>query len=147
MVVQSGQRWYTCRGPEQPNGTWDFATHRRPLEVHLNPTGSSAIAHSGMLDQISLDRWTAVDPGVATVRRRVVVHGQPGPWYITKAVDGLAFIHAWDGRDLHLGDKVTVQTEQLDPTGHRIGSQAEITTAVKATAPDDNTPTLEFPLR
>jgi hypothetical protein len=147
LVVRSGQRWYTCLGPEKPNSIWDFSTHRRPLEVHLNPTGFGGIAHSGTLDQIFLDSWTAVDPGVATVRRRIIIHGQPGPWYTTKAVDGLAFIHAWDGRDLHLGDKIAVQTEQLDPTGHRIGPLAETTTAVKPTAPDDDTPTLEVPLR
>jgi hypothetical protein len=146
FAVRSGDRTYTCVGPQRAGGVWDAGTRRKPLETNLGWFGASAIGRRGRLDWLMVSGWTAVDDGVASVRRRVVANGKPAPWYVTKAVDGIAYVQAQSDQVLRLGDKVTVETQQLDESGRLAGRPSVVSSTVKAHVPADGNVELQFNL-
>lgn len=144
LVVRSGNSTYTCVGPPKAGGGWDAATRSKPLKTSLGWFSTGAITRRGRLDWIMVSGWTAVDDGVVSVRRRVVTNGKPAPWYVTKAVDGIAYIQAQNDRVLRLGDKVTVETQQLDESGRLVGRTSVVSGTVKEYVPADGYLQLQF---
>ena len=66
------------------------------------------------LDRYTAATWLGVGDQVATVRQRLVVDGEPGPWFTTKAVDGLVHVSAWEDGPLPEGTELAAQYEVLD---------------------------------
>lgn len=76
------------------------------------------------LRHFTMTEWLSVAGRVQTVRTRFVVAGTPGPWFTTKAVDGLAHLQAWLDGPLAPGTRVMVQHQVLDADGHRVPQKA-----------------------
>ena len=66
------------------------------------------------LDRYTAATWLTVGDQVATVRQRLWVDGEPGPWFTTKAVDGLVHLSAWEDGPLPEGTELAAQYEVLD---------------------------------
>lgn len=69
------------------------------------------------LDRYTTTSWLGVDDGVVTVRQRVWVDAEPGPWFTTTAVNGFAHLSAWQDGPLPKGTELAVQFEVLDAGG------------------------------
>lgn len=76
------------------------------------------------LDRYTAATWLAVDDQVATVRQRLWVDGEPGPWFTTEAVNGFAHVAAWEDGPLPEGTDLAAQYEVLDAQGGAIAQDA-----------------------
>lgn len=66
------------------------------------------------LDRYTAATWLAVGDQVATVRQRLWVDDEPGPWFTTRAVGGLVHVSAWEDGPLPEGTELAAQYEVLD---------------------------------
>lgn len=69
------------------------------------------------LDRHTTTTWFKVAEQVATVRQRLWVDGDPGPWFTTAAVNGFVHLSAWQDGPLPRGTELGVQYEVLDADG------------------------------
>ncbi len=76
------------------------------------------------LDRYSAATWLAVDDQVATVRQRLWVDGEPGPWFTTEAVNGFAHVAAWEDGPLPKGTELAAQYDVLDADGGAVAQDA-----------------------
>ena len=106
-------------GPE-PDREWGTAPEDRPPSasdaepvVFLNARASWDCTRA-RLDRYTAATWLALDDRVATVRQRLWVDGEPGPWFTTAAVNGFAHLSAWEDGPLPEGTELAAQYEVLD---------------------------------
>lgn len=66
------------------------------------------------LDRYTATTWMRVDDQVATVRQRIWVDGEPGPWFTTAAVNGIVHLAVWEDGPLPKGTELAAQYEVLD---------------------------------
>ena len=76
------------------------------------------------LDRYTAATWLAVSDQVATVRQRLWVDGEPGPWFTTEAVGGLVHVSAWEDGPLPEGTELAAQYEVLDAAGAAVTQTA-----------------------
>jgi hypothetical protein len=76
------------------------------------------------LDRYTSATWLAVDDRVATVRQRLWVDGEPGPWFTTQATGGYAHLGAWEDGPLPPGTELAAQYDVLDADGAAVEQQA-----------------------
>lgn len=76
------------------------------------------------LDRYTAATWLAVDDQVATLRQRLWVDGEPGPWFATAAVNGYAHLAAWEDGPLPEGTELAAQYEVLDAEGGTVTQDA-----------------------
>lgn len=69
------------------------------------------------LDRYTSASWLLVDDRVVTVRQRLWVDGDPGPWFTTEAVDGIVHLAAWEDGPLPPGTDLGVEFDVLDRDG------------------------------
>lgn len=86
--------------------------------VPLDGPGGYALGYAGDTYQ--------VDERVASMRRRFVVDGQPGPWHVAPAVDGYVFLQARVAeRALDGATALTLETQVLDHDGDLLDAPGE----------------------
>jgi hypothetical protein len=76
------------------------------------------------LDRYSSATWLAVDDQVATVRQRLWVDGEPGPWFTTEAANGFVHVTSWEDGPLPEGTDLAAQYEVLDADGGAVAQDA-----------------------
>lgn len=76
------------------------------------------------LDRYTATIWLVVDDQVDTVRQRLWVDGEPGPWFTTEAVGGFAHVSAWEDGPLPEGTELAAQYEVLDADGGAVAQDA-----------------------
>jgi hypothetical protein len=77
-------------------------------------------------DLLAEDGWYRVNERVATMRQRWVVKGNPGPWYVADAMDGLVFLRSKDeSTALKVGDQVRLETQVLGHHGELLDAPAD----------------------
>jgi len=76
------------------------------------------------LDRYTAATWLAVDGVVVTVRQRMWVDGEPGPWFVTAAAGGYAHVAAWTDGPLREGTELAAQYEVLDADGAPVAQDA-----------------------
>jgi hypothetical protein len=144
VVIKSGGKTYGCVGQvtkKRPDGSttfgYDWATFATSKQgVHGTGGGmAGTIVLDNKPDKLVTDRWIVVGPEVATVRQRLILKGKASPWFTTKVVDGFAYIRAWNQAALAIGDKVQLETQQLDSNGK--GTTEVQSTTVEPRVPAD----------
>lgn len=110
-------------GPDSPSqAPVPSASDAEPV-VFLNARAAWHCTDS-RLDRYSATTWLAVDDQVATVRQRLWVDGEPGPWFVTQSVNGYAHLAAWQDGPLPEGTDLSAQYEVLDGAGTAVAQDA-----------------------
>ncbi|TWD84839.1 hypothetical protein FB561_6035 [Kribbella amoyensis] len=146
LVLRADTRTITCVGRSSGAGTtWDARAHKNLPDLQLSPGTTSVSSKKSVIDHVLPRSWTTVDDEAASVRRRILVNGQAGPWYVSKPIDGLALVQAKNDGPIHIGDKVTVETQQLDAAGKIVGKPNAVSaTVTRNPAPGQAYPLLSF---
>ena len=76
------------------------------------------------LDLYTSSAWLVVDDQVASVRQRLWVDGEAGPWFTTEAQGGFAHVAAWVDGPLPEGTTLEAQYEVLDADGAAVTQDA-----------------------
>lgn len=76
------------------------------------------------LDRYTAATWLVLADQVATVRQRLWVDGEPGPWFTTSATGGFAHVAAWQDGPLAEGTVLATQFEVLDDAGAAVAQEA-----------------------
>lgn len=110
-------------GPDSPSqAPVPSASDAEPV-VFLN-AGAAWDCTRARLDRYTAATWLAVDDQVTTVRQRLWVDGEPGPWFTTEAVNGFAHVAAWEDGPLPEGTDLAAQYEVLDAQGGAVAQDA-----------------------
>lgn len=103
-------------GPDSPaRAPLPTASPQDPVVVLSS--GSAWDCTGDTLDRFTSDSWLAVDETVATVRARLLVDGDAGPWFTTSPVGGHAHLQLWQDGPLPSGTDLTLVHEVLDSDG------------------------------
>jgi hypothetical protein len=125
VVVKSGSKTYGCVGPSHGKaGDVSFVTFPAPDKRRTQlgvDTGGGASDRPKGPDDLSNGMWVVAGRGVTTVQQRFVLEGKSGPWFTTPVIDGLAYVHSWAKTASVDGQKIVVQTRQLDRDGEQVG--------------------------
>lgn len=110
-------------GAERPSrAPVPAATDAEPV-VFLNARATWECTGS-RLDRYTATTWLVLDDQVATLRQRLWVDGEPGPWFSTSAAGGLAHLAAWEDGPLPRGTVLAAEYEVLDATGSPVAQEA-----------------------
>jgi len=110
-------------GPDSPSqAPVPSASDAEPV-VFLNARAAWDCTRS-RLDRYTAATWLVLDDRVATVRQRLWVDGEPGPWFTTDAVNGFAHVAAWEDGPLPEGTELAAQYAVLDADGGTVAQDA-----------------------
>jgi hypothetical protein len=129
VAVKSGAQTAVCVG--QPPGKDSEGHVQRDYEFSILSTkhrdalgslgGGIAVDGSHGTATMSTDRWVVAPPAAAELRRRIVLNGNPGPWFGSPVVDGMGYIRTPKSKPLVAGDKIRIETRLLDDSGRQVG--------------------------